>query len=820
MNTKTKSIIVALITAFQIAIVPVASAGFLPVRAYGTDTVAGYPSMLKTSLINPGQNVVFVVEKPDTSVAKVPAQADLEGVAEAELYGLQTKQAGTYKVAVLFPGSVDSSPQNTFKVYPGQVSTTQSSITSTSQMVTADGEEKTFVTVTLYDEYRNPIGNHKVQLISSRKEDTVEALNNAVTDEYGRASFKVTSEYAGVSVYTAIDNTLSQILTDREEIVFYAPVKTESVFGGNWFTANMFQADIGQGVTDVLPGPVDHFVIEGLPSTVKINTDQTITVTAQDKNSNTAKNYTGTIIFSVPDDENAILPNNGEYAFKESDQGKFTFNLALRFTKIGNQTVQVFDKSNWKITGEKAVEVVPEKAVVTSPLSTTLSIKSPVDGAELGNSLVVISGQGDPNINLKVFDNDIKIGDSAETDSDGFFTYQAQNMQSGSHTFYAMSEAGDISPSISILIDTVPPVLNSFEIDPEGNVTPGTQLTVTIQSEPNLEEAKVRVQGAEEILSPVGDQPGTYTAVIAAPVVDGSYPIDVILVDKLSNKTEIQNKTTVQVTTQKEVKPPVVQGVTGAPGDGQAILTWYEITDHTVPIQKYKIYYGTKFDLLDKTVETPSAVTSYTVTGLENDKQYFFAVRAVDSKSLESEKDSVVIALTPSGTPEEETPGEGETTLPTETVSGTGLSGTASQNSVTLNWQPLGGIQTYFYKIYFGIQTGQYSDYVVTSNNSLGATVSDLIPGLKYYFAVVALDLSGREVSALSNEISLTPSGAGFHSAPPSYTQSGTTTPIYADQFQKVPSNEKTGPETVWLVLISIIAANILYRYKRKIVKS
>ena len=815
-TTKTKSILVALITALQIAIVPITAADFLPVRAYGSDTIAGYPSMLKTSLVNPGQNVVFVVEKPDTSVARVPAQADLEGVAEAELYGLQTKQAGTYKVAVLFPGSVTSSPQNTFKVYAGQVSATQSGIISTNQMVSADGEEKTFVTITLYDDYMNPIVNHSVQLISSRKEDTVTPLNNGITDSSGRANFKVTSEYAGISVFTAIDNTLGKVLTDREEIVFYAPVKAQESFGGNWLMANMFNADIGQAEEDVLPGPIDHFVIDGLASSVKINTDQTITVTAQDKNNNTAKNYTGTIIFSIPDDENAILPNSGEYTFKESDQGKFTFNLALRFTKLGNQTIQVFDKSNWKITGERDVEIVPEKAVVTPSTSTTLSIKSPVDGAELGNSLVIISGQGDPNINLKVFDNDIKIGDS-ETDSDGFFSYQAQNMQSGSHTFYVMSEAGDISPSVSILIDTVPPVLDSFEIDPEGIVTPGSSLTVTIQSEPNLESANLRVQGVEEPLSPVGNQPGAYTATVAAPVVDGSYPIDVILLDKLANKTEIQNKTVIQVATQKEVKPPVVLGVTGAPGDGQVILTWYEVADVSAPVQSYRIYYGTKFDILDKQLDTPGAVTSYTVSGLENDKQYFFSVKAVDSKGLESEKDSVVIALTPSGTPAEETP---EITLPGTEVSGTGLTGMATQNSVILNWQPFAGTQAYFYKIYFGLQAGQYSDYVVTAGTSTTATVNDLIPGLKYYFAVVALDLAGKEISLLSNEVSLTPAGTGFHAAPPDYSQSGNTTQIYADQFQKLPSNEKTGPETVWLILISVIAANIFYRYKRKIVRS
>ena len=158
-KTKIKASIVALIIGLQALIVPIASADYLPVRAYGNDTVAGYASGLKTSLINPAQNVVFVVEKPDLSVIRIPAQADLEGIAEADLYGHQTKIAGDYKVAVLFPGSVDSSPQETFKVYPDQVSTTQSDLSSTSQMLTADGEEKSFITVTLFDAYRNPIKN-------------------------------------------------------------------------------------------------------------------------------------------------------------------------------------------------------------------------------------------------------------------------------------------------------------------------------------------------------------------------------------------------------------------------------------------------------------------------------------------------------------------------------------------------------------------------------------------------------------------------------------------------------------------------------------
>jgi hypothetical protein len=824
MNTKTKSVIIALITAFQVSVIPLAVADLLPVRAYGDDTIAGYSSKLTSSLLTPGQNVVFVVEKPDSSVVQIPAQADIEGIAETDLYGHQTKVAGTYRVSLFYPGSADYSPQNTFTVYPGSVSVTQSDMKSTSQMVSADGTEKTFVTVTLYDEYRNPIINHMVQLISSRPEDSVAAINSAVSDDSGRASFKITSQYPGISVFTALDATVNKILSARAEIVFYAPVKTESAIGGNYLGANMFQADVGQGTADALPGPVNTFEITGLPSTVKLNADQTVTITALDKAGNVAKNYTGTILFSTPDDEHALLPNNGEYTFKENDQGAFTFNLALRFTSIGKQTLQVFDKTNWKISGEKEVEVVPENAVVSAPTSATLAIKSPVDGAELGNSLVVITGQGDPNINLKVFDNDVKIGDS-ETDSDGFFSYQAQGLTSGSHVFYMMSETGDVSPSVTVQIDTIPPVLNRFEVSPDGVVKPGDQITVTAQSEPNLDSVKVRLQGAEQILSPAGDQPGTYTATMAAPAIEGSFPLDLILVDKMSNKTELLNQVMVQVSVPKETPPPTVKGVSGASGDSQVILTWYEVTGHDTEIQKYRIYYGTAYDKLDQTVETEKPVTSVTLNNLENDKQYFFAVKAIDAKGIESKDPSVTIALTPVA-PVAETPAEEVTVTPIEegtvTTTPIAIEATPAQNSVILSWQPFTGVEAYFYKIYFGLESGQYDDFILTSNNSTTVNVQDLIPGLKYYFAVAALGLSGKEISPLSQEISAAPGGAGYHQAPPTAELPGAyyTPPMTSYDLSKVPESEKTGPESVWLVLSSLVVAHTLYRLKRRALKS
>ncbi|MEA3436265.1 MAG: Ig-like domain-containing protein [Thermodesulfobacteriota bacterium] len=215
---KIKKAVVAL-TAFMMLIPSVIAADYLAVQAYATDTVAGYPSALRTSLINPNQDVRFVVEKPDGAVVQIPAQADLEGVAKTDLYGHQTKIAGGYKVAVVYPGSATSSPQSSFTVYPDKISTTQSSLRSTLQMVEA-GRDVTFVVATLYDQYKNPIADHRVKLISSRSEDSIETLQDGVTDKNGRATFKVTSKYPGISVFTAMDVTMNQLLTDREEIVF------------------------------------------------------------------------------------------------------------------------------------------------------------------------------------------------------------------------------------------------------------------------------------------------------------------------------------------------------------------------------------------------------------------------------------------------------------------------------------------------------------------------------------------------------------------------------------------------------------------------
>ncbi len=843
-KNKIKNIGLALVIAMQV--IPQALAGFVNVQAYGTDTVAGYASLLKSSLLTPAKEVTFVVEKPDYSVVRVPAQADLEGIAVADLYGHQTKLAGDYKVAIHYPGTSDVSPQSSFTVYPDQVSEAQSLITSTTQILEADGVAKTFATVTLFDAYRNPIKDHQVRLISSRPEDVVEVLQGGITNDEGRASFKLTSKEVGVAVLTAVDASANIVINDREEVVFTQP-ETNGI-GGNFFSTDLLQAQIltdNPADSEVLPGPVSSFEIQGLNSSVKVNTDQTMTIVAKDNNGNVAKNYTGTILISTPDDENAILPNNGEYTFKEADQGQFTFNLALRFSQLGNQYIQILDKNDWKISGEKQVEVVPAQTVnVPTGNNSGLTIKSPVNGAEFGSNLIVITGQGDPNINLKVFNDDIKIGDT-ETDSDGFFSYQASSLASGGHSFYVMSDNGQVSSSVFVTVDTFPPVLANLSVQPDGLVNAGQSLKITVNSEPNLDEVKIRLQGIEKTLSADPGTPGSYSITMVAPAASGSYPLDVVLVDELSNRSELLNQKSILVEEEALVLPGEVEGLEGVVGDAQVILNWNPLVGHTTSISKYKVIYGSELNSLSQIIETTGPQTLLTVPNLVNDTQYFFSVKAVDAQGLESGVSSVTIGVTPKSTEvidplETDNPNllgsadeQGQNTgnpdvnkpigMPEASLYGNPLQGSSSSNTASLTWQAFPGVNASNYKIYFGLNSGQYDDYMITTGPQTTFVAQDLISNVPYYFAVVALDNSGNEVSPLSAELSITPNGAGFQSLPSNQVIPSNPTyvsPLSNFQLSKVPSQEATGSASIWVILFSVTLAGTFYNYKKRVINA
>jgi hypothetical protein len=78
----------------------------------------------------------------------------------------------------------------------------------------------------------------------------------------------------------------------------------------------------------------------------------------------------------------------------------------------------------------------------------------------------------------------------------------------------------------------------------------------------------------------------------------------------------------------------------------------------------------------------------------------------------------------------------------------------AAANSVTLAWDPSPAPGIAGYKVYCGIASRTYAT-VIDTRSATSATISGLVPGVTYYFAVTAYDAVGRE-SAFSAEIGYT----------------------------------------------------------------
>lgn len=378
-----------------------------------------------------------------------------------------------------------------------------------------DGNEKIYLTVTLADNYRNPIANHQVKLISSRPEDIIKLNTQSFSNEKGSVIFEISSKYPGISVYSAFDVNTGITLNDRLKVVYFTPSDSSSM-GGNLLQADLFSADLSNATEKNIAGPVEYFDIS-LPSEVPLNTAQTVTVTARDANRNIAKDYTGTILFATPDDENATLPSdNGEFTFEASDRGEFTFNLALTFTKLGVQTIQVFDAEDWDIKGEKKITVVEtDGSSQAVPASGVLEIKTPSNGSELSTTILNIVGKASANDQIKIFDNDLKIGET-EADSDGVFTFTAQNLSEGLHSLYAKG-AQDVSNTVNFLIDASPPLIETLSITPEGSIEAGGTYTITVRSEANLSKAQLRINNIPENLTESSQEQGKYEAILVAP---------------------------------------------------------------------------------------------------------------------------------------------------------------------------------------------------------------------------------------------------------------------------------------------------------------
>ncbi|HLJ95413.1 MAG TPA: hypothetical protein VKU02_19710 [Gemmataceae bacterium] len=114
----------------------------------------------------------------------------------------------------------------------------------------------------------------------------------------------------------------------------------------------------------ITPAAAASLSITGLPSSVKVGTASTFTVTALDAYGNTASSYLGTVHFSSSDSK-AKLPRN--YTFTAGDNGSHTFTNGVTFETLGTQTLTATDTATSTIKGTATVQVV--KSLTVQPLT-------------------------------------------------------------------------------------------------------------------------------------------------------------------------------------------------------------------------------------------------------------------------------------------------------------------------------------------------------------------------------------------------------------------------------------------------------------------
>jgi len=181
--------------------------------------------------------------------------------------------------------------------------------------------------------------------------------------------------------------------------------------------------------------------------------------------------------------------------------------------------------------------------------------------------------------------------------------------------------------------------------------------------------------------------------------------------------------------------PSVPQNLDAVAGNGKVTLSWQPpASDGGLPVINYTVYYGTNTGNYTQNIIVGN-ITTYTVYGLSNGQTYYFAVSAINAvgESAKSNEVSAVPCTVPS-------PPQNLTVI-------------AGNRNVTLTWEPPadnGGMAVTNYTVYYGTSPGNYTNNI-TLGNITNYTITGLINGQRYYFAVSAINAVGE--SPKSNEV-------------------------------------------------------------------
>jgi fibronectin-binding autotransporter adhesin len=164
----------------------------------------------------------------------------------------------------------NSLPSSPITILPGAVSASQSTVIADTTSLIANGTATSTITVTLTDNFGNPLSGKTVTLASSRGvADQISAASGS-SSVSGMVTFTVSSIVAGSAIFTATDVTDGNVVLTQTATV-------------------TFQPDVLHHFA-ISPSPITGTYIAGTPIT-------NITLIAQDANNNTVTSYSGPVTF-------------------------------------------------------------------------------------------------------------------------------------------------------------------------------------------------------------------------------------------------------------------------------------------------------------------------------------------------------------------------------------------------------------------------------------------------------------------------------------------------------------------------------------------
>ena len=216
---------------------------------------------------------------------------------------------------------VHSDPTDSGTIDPGDgtpqavtsVSPTNSTVTPTTQDVTADGSDPAVVTVTLKDDNSVPVSGKTVSLAAGSGHATVanQGVGSNVTDENGQARFVVTDNTAETVTLSATDTTDSIAVTQTASVTFMTPTINQSA---TTVTANPTSVPADGTTASTITVTIrDNSVAPGQPAPIS---GLTVQLTAENGSSTITPvspltNANGQATFTVTDTANEIVTYKG-----------------------------------------------------------------------------------------------------------------------------------------------------------------------------------------------------------------------------------------------------------------------------------------------------------------------------------------------------------------------------------------------------------------------------------------------------------------------------------------------------------------------------